>query len=381
MMCIKYYQTFPFFKIEYINEVRVRYLVLEVVRVRYLVLDRLRKSHLDKNKNLNLTSYHKEISHNESLFKETQKYNEFIDAFLKNYKTKIFAYADFKNRQEVDVGGSAIIYSAYFQGWKYALKSLDVNINDINEWDNKKVKGFINELRISCSISHPNIIKLYGVTKDPETGNFNFVMQFANNGNLREYLQRKWSGNVFKILLEDVFQIAKGITLGINYLHENGIIHRDLHSKNILIIDGKPLIADFGISKLKHTGDNYNDDNSRSEGMPAYIDPQWFNPDGKYERDERSDIYSLGVLLWELTSGTPPFSRLTNDYAKYVIAISIYRGEREKMITGTPQGYADIYKNCWSLEPEKRPKLNDILSNLYKLSTNTPVEFIINNRT
>ncbi|KAF0486323.1 kinase-like protein [Gigaspora margarita] len=274
MMCIKYYQTFTFLKIEYINEVVI------IIRVR---------GALDK-----------EVFHNESFFKETQKnkgaINE-IDAFLKTNNIKVFDYSDFKNHQEVDKGGSAMIYSANFQRQKYALKSLDDNIN--KEWDNKKVKEFLNE-----------------------------------------------------------------------------------HSKNILMNDGKPLIADFGISKSKHTDDDDNSPNSylKGMGMSAYIDPQCFDQE-KDKRDERSDIYSLGVLLWELTSGAPPFSDLTNDYAKYAIAIKTFNGGREEIIPGTPQGYADIYKNCWSPEPEKRPKLDDILSNLDKLSTNTFVEFIINDQT
>ncbi|CAG8739077.1 7106_t:CDS:1, partial [Gigaspora rosea] len=100
---------------------------------------------LDKNKNLNLTSYHKEVSNNESLFKETQKNNKFnkIDAFLKENKIEEFGCANFEHHQKVDEGGSSIIYSAKFQGQKYALKSLDLNFNI--EWDNKKVKGFLNE--------------------------------------------------------------------------------------------------------------------------------------------------------------------------------------------------------------------------------------------
>ncbi|RIB01613.1 hypothetical protein C2G38_2230289 [Gigaspora rosea] len=125
MLYIKYYQTFKFFKIECINEeVRVLYLVLYRLRKSGSLINVTHRGALDKNKNLNLTSYHKEVSHNESLFKETQKYNEFIDALLEENKIEIFDCADFKNHQKVDVGGSAIIYSANIQRKKYALKSL-----------------------------------------------------------------------------------------------------------------------------------------------------------------------------------------------------------------------------------------------------------------
>ncbi|RIB03385.1 kinase-like domain-containing protein [Gigaspora rosea] len=217
------------------------------------------------------------------------------------------------------------------------------------------------KLKALYMVEHPNVIKFYGISEHPTMGNFIMVLQFANNGSLRDYLQSKQQEGVFKNSWSETIQIAKEIILGLKHLHEKEIIHENLHSKNILMNDGKPLIADFGTSN-----------------MAAYVDPQYFIHYGKeVERNERSDIYSLGVLLWELTSGTPPFSGLTNDYT---IAIRISRGDREEMIPGTPQGYADIYKNCWSPKPEKRPKLNDILSNLDRLSTETSVEFIINNR-
>ncbi|CAG8615468.1 12123_t:CDS:1, partial [Racocetra fulgida] len=87
--------------------------------------------------------------------------------------------------------------------------------------------------------------------------------------------------------------------------------------------------------------------------MVAYVEPQCFIQYGKNGKlDERSDIYSLGVLMWELTSGTPPFSDIMN---KYAISIKIFLGDREKMILGTPQKYVDLYTSCWSSEQEKRP--------------------------
>ncbi|RIB18253.1 hypothetical protein C2G38_2086241 [Gigaspora rosea] len=77
----------------------------------------------------------------------------------------------------------------------------------------------------------------------------------------------------------------------------------------------------------------------------------------------------MGTYKWET-----PFSGL-NDYT---IAIRIFRGDREEIIPGTPQEYVDIYKNCWSPEPEKRPKLNDILSNLDRLSAETSFLYQMN---
>ncbi|RIB25801.1 kinase-like domain-containing protein, partial [Gigaspora rosea] len=94
------------------------------------------------------------------------------------------------------------------------------------------------------------------------------------------------------------------ITEGLGHLHKNGLIHCDLHSKNILRNDDKFLIADFGLSRK--IDDTYNSSASMIKGVPAYLDPQCHCEPGK-KPDEKSDIYSLGVIFWELTSGIPPF--------------------------------------------------------------------------
>lgn len=76
------------------------------------------------------------------------------------------------------------------------------------------------------------------------------VLQHAEDGNLRDYLQKKHVDGLYKILWAELIKIATEITIGLTYLHSKDIIHRDLHSKNILINDGKALIADFGNQKI-----------------------------------------------------------------------------------------------------------------------------------
>ncbi|RIB26374.1 kinase-like domain-containing protein [Gigaspora rosea] len=82
------------------------------------------------------------------------------------------------------------------------------------------------------------------------------VLQFANGGNLRQYLHKKWHESTFKISLDEIIDFAMQITNGLEHLHNNNIIHCDLHYKNILMNDGELLIADFGLSKK--IDDTYN---------------------------------------------------------------------------------------------------------------------------
>ncbi|KAF0458584.1 kinase-like protein [Gigaspora margarita] len=190
------------------------------------------------------------------------------------------------------------------------------------------------------------------------------VLQFANGGNLRDYLSNSFND----LKWEDKFRMAKEIAQALLYLHNKDIIHRDLHSKNILVHEGKMLLADFGLARY------INDDPTISDniigGMPAYIEPQCFkNP--SYIRNKKSDIYSFGVILWELSSGKQPFQSFTSIEA---IAIHVFQGHREKPVDDTPIQYAELYMQCWDDNPEKRPEMKAVLDKLNQMISK-PVNF------
>ena len=97
--------------------------------------------------------------------------------------------------------------------------------------------------------------------------------------------------------------------------------------------------------------------------MPAYIEPQCYKNDS-YVRDKKSDIYSLGVLLWEITSGHPPFSKIPAHTLIYKIA----SGFREQPIIDTPSAYANLYQKCWDDDPNLRPTIDDVFDMLENIS-------------
>ncbi|RIB14059.1 kinase-like domain-containing protein [Gigaspora rosea] len=214
------------------------------------------------------------------------------------------------------------------EGSKYTLKCLNDNL--------EKIK---NEIKIIMKLNHPNIIKLYGVSNLQDT-NF-LVLQFVNGGDLRKYLQSKLSEGIFKIKFSEIYKFARQISKGLQYLHEKGIIHRDLHSKNILINDNKILITGFNMSMQT---DEDTSETSIVPVMPAYSEPQCILQNTK-KYNEKSDIYSLGVIFWELTSGAHPFRNLSD----VEIILKITKDEREDVIPGTPPSYSDLYKNVCQL--------------------------------
>src|SRR5438045_307656 len=119
----------------------------------------------------------------------------------------------------------------------------------------------------------------------------------------------------------------------------------------MLVNNGRLMLADFGLSKYLAEIKS----NSVILGTPAYVEPQCFI-NNNYKRNEKSDIYSLGVLFWEISSGKPPFSEI---YIFKVI-LDIVKGKRETPISSTPFKYQQLYEKCWKEEPNQRPDVDEI---------------------
>ncbi|RHZ46453.1 hypothetical protein Glove_621g11 [Diversispora epigaea] len=272
---------------------------------------------------------------------------------VKHKYIKQFDYNTFQDITRVGAGGFGTVYCAYSPNLEkhVALKRL-------NKEDELFYEKFVRELtNIMAVNNHDNIINFYGISIGPPTETYFLVLQYAKDGDLKTYLRKNFKSLDWTIKIN----MAKDITSGLRRIHKENIVHKDLHSMNILVHERRLLITDLGLSQSLDSNSN---PNSNIGGMIAYTDPEYLRNHMKHKRNKASDIYSLGVLFWELSSGRPPFNNLPS--------LEIYKkvllGEREDPINETPKDYIDIYSSAWNNDPHQRPTIESIFDSLKNIN-------------
>jgi serine/threonine-protein kinase len=202
--------------------------------------------------------------------------------------------------REIGRGGTAIVYVARDLkhdrdvALKVLLPQVGVSLG---------AERFQREIQIAAKLAHPHILPLYdsGVA-----GSFiYFVMPFVDGESLRDRLA---PGGPLPV--DEAIEIATAVADALGYAHEQGIVHRDIKPGNILLEAGHAVVADFGIARaIAETGTDRITHAGIAVGTPAYMSPE--QATGGTELDGRSDIYSLGCVLYEMLSGEPPFTGST----------------------------------------------------------------------
>ena len=109
-------------------------------------------------------------------------------------------------------------------------------------------------------------------------------------------------------------------------------------------------------------------------GRIAYMEPKRLL-DPKFPYTKSSDIYSFGILMWEISSGYPPFKDSISNSEKFALAFAINNGVRETTIPDTPKEYEELYKNCWNQEHEQRPTISEVLNEFAKMGFGTNIKY------
>jgi serine/threonine protein kinase len=199
------------------------------------------------------------------------------------------------------------------------------------------------------------IVQNYGLTQNPSNGNYMLVMEKAST-DLRKHLQQTHNQLTWKEKIKIIYDII----LALVTVHNVKAIHRNLHSGNILYskIDQYWSIGDLGFCGPA------NKPSTSIYGNLPYIAPEVIS--GK-NATKASDIYSVAMLMWEVSSGQPPFSNYEHNY---YLATNIINGMRPKIVSGIPLKYEELMKQCWNADPSKRPNIDLFWKKLKELSQN-----------
>ena len=209
-------------------------------------------------------------------------------------------------------------------------------------------KAFATEASVLANLSNQFIIRMHGFTaKKP----FDIVLDYYGKGSLNQIFEE----NEERIELSGTQKtiVALGVASGMKYLHENGILHCDLNTGNILLTDDlDPVIIDFGIATTVGQAK-----------MQEFGTPQWIAPEvlGGHPPTFKSDVYSYGILLWSLLTCEYPFK----DENSIKVFIDIAKRHKKIQIPpDTPKALTELIKSCIHFDPDHRPSFDDIYAKL-----------------
>ncbi len=228
-------------------------------------------------------------------------------------------------------------------------------------------KVFISKFRVeaqsAAGLAHANIVNIYDVGE--EAGIYYIVMELVEGITLKEYIKNKG-----RLSVREATSIALQISAGLEAAHNNGIIHRDIKPQNIIIsTDGRAKVADFGIARASSA----NTINSNVMGSVHYSSPEQSR--GGYS-DEKSDIYSLGITMYEMLTGQVPFDGDT------AVAVAIkhlqeeVRGPKE-LVPEIPNSTNEIVLKCTRKSPDRRyPNMTEVIRDLRESLVNPDGNFV-----
>lgn len=276
-------------------------------------------------------------------------------------------------------GGTGEVWQGLWQGLDVAVKILYRQGGHVfgaaqeakspsPKQETKVERAFQAEVQSLSNLRHPNIVLFMGACRSHRQVmnvrnaelNYGIVTEYMSGGSIYDHIHKQdWLETASPALLRS---ITKDITLGMLYLHNEGIIHRDLKSRNILTNNNWHVkIADFDLSRIKQTTLYKNDPSSSLIGTPSWMAPELIQG---FQYDEKVDVYSFAIVLFELLSGEIPFSSLYGREMNHVRIVYdvVKHGARPLLPDHISDPMKRLISKCWAQDPKERPDFAAILT-------------------
>ncbi|KAF2314779.1 hypothetical protein GH714_033534 [Hevea brasiliensis] len=251
-------------------------------------------------------------------------------------------------------GAFGKLYRGTYNGEDVAIKILERPEND-QERAKLMEQQFQQEVIMLATLKHPNIVRFIGACRKPMV--WCIVTEYAKGGSVRQFLMRRQNRAVpLKLAVKQALDVARGMA----YVHGLGLIHRDLKSDNLLIFGDKSIkIADFGVARIE----------VQTEGMtPETGTYRWMAPEMIQHRPytQKVDVYSFGIVLWELITGMLPFQNMTAVQAAFAV---VNKGVRPVIPNDCLPALGEIMTRCWDANPDVRPPFIEVVQMLENAET------------
>jgi serine/threonine-protein kinase len=262
----------------------------------------------------------------------------------------------------IGVGGMADVYKAtdILEGKVVAVKILKPEFSDNEEF----IRRFRNESKAIAVLSHPNIVKIFDVGF---TDKLQFiVMEYIDGITLKEFIEQqgvlKWKDTIHFII-----QILRAL----QHAHDRGIVHRDIKPQNIMLFpDGTIKVMDFGIARFAR--EELKTVSDKAIGSVHYISPEQASGN---VTDERSDIYSVGIMMYEMLTGIKPFDA---DNPVTVVLMHMQKGARppRQINDSIPEGLEEIVIRAMQADPSKRyQSASEMIKDIEEFKRNPAISF------
>ncbi|XP_028774557.1 serine/threonine-protein kinase STY17 isoform X2 [Neltuma alba] len=235
----------------------------------------------------------------------------------------------------------------------YCSQDVAIKVLKPDKINTEMLREFAQEVYIMRKIRHKNVVQFIGACTQPP--NLCIVTEFMSRGSVYDFLHKQ--RGVFK--LPSLLKVAIDVSKGMNYLHQNNIIHRDLKTANLLMDENEVVkVADFGVARVQ----------TQSGVMTAETGTyRWMAPEVIEHKpyDQKADVFSFGIALWELLTGELPYAYLSPLQAAVGV---VQKGLRPSIPKNAHPGLSELLQRCWQQDPIERPNFSEILEILQQIA-------------